>query len=217
VGRTLGSGVSGKVKEGILSDGTIVAVKIFQKANKNAGRLKEYFKNEIKKAESLDHPSLVKILAYNSDAIYYHKSGKVTKIFYIAQELVTGGELFDFVAFTGAFSEQICRFYFKQLLLGLHYLHSNGICHRDLKPENILLDREYNCKIIDFGFATELKGKDGSGFMYDHLGTTGYMAPEILNNCAYQGQVVDLFALGVVLFTLYAARKPFNQAHQEHD
>jgi serine/threonine protein kinase len=64
--------------------------------------------------------------------------------------------------------------------MGLHYLHSNGVCHRDLKPDNILLDDEYNCKIIDFGFATELKGRHGSGFNTTWVGTTSYMAPEIL-------------------------------------
>lgn len=88
---------------------------------------------------------------------------------------MSGGELFDYVALeNGAFSEKICRHYFKQLLMGVHYLHSNGICHRDMKPENILLDEEYNCKIIDFGFATDLKGKDGSGFNDSRVGTPGY-------------------------------------------
>ena len=116
----------------------------------------------------------MKILAFNAEAIYYHKSGKEKKVCYIAYELITGGELFDYVFHTGSFSDKICRFYFKQLLLGLHYLHSNGICHRDMKLENILLDKEYNCKIIDFGFATKLEGKNGDGFNTTYLGTPGF-------------------------------------------
>ena len=138
-------------------------------------------KTEIEKTSKLNHPSLVKHFEFQEDAVYIHKNGRQTKVAYIAQELVQGGELFDFVATTGAFSPEICRFYFKQLLMGLHYMHSNGLCHRDLKPENILLDKEYNCKIIDFGFATELEGRDGSGFNLSMVGTTSYMAPEILN------------------------------------
>jgi serine/threonine protein kinase len=96
--------------------------------------------------------------------------------------------------------------------MGLHYLHSNGICHRDLKPENILLDKDFNAKIIDFGFAVELEGREKDGYCRSLIGTTSYMAPEILNRQPYQGHVVDLFALGVILFILYAQHPPFTQA-----
>lgn len=120
--------------------------------------------------------------------------------------------MFDYVATGGAFREEICRFYFKQILMGLHYLHSNGLGHRDLKPENILLDKDFNVKLIDFGFAAELEGRDGSGFNHSMVGTTSYMAPEILNRQPYQGQVVDLFAVGIILFILYAQHPPFTQA-----
>ena len=97
--------------------------------------------------------------------------------------------------------------------MGLHYLHSNGICHRDLKPENILLDKEYNAKIIDFGFAVELEGRNKTGFCTSYVGTPAYMSPEILYNQPYQGHVADLFALGVILFILYANHTPFDQAY----
>lgn len=126
-------------------------------------------------------------------------------------EFVEGGELFDFVA-QGAFSEPICRFYFKQMLQVLHYVHSKGVAHRDLKPENILLDSKLNVKIADFGFAAPIQGRDGSGFLKTQLGTQAYMAPEILLKEPYQGHVVDLFALGIILFILYSGHRPFNCA-----
>lgn len=72
----------------------------------------------------------------------------------MALELCQGGELFDFIAQTGRFEEPVARYYFKQLLDGLEYLHNNGISHRDLKPENVLLDDQFNLKIADFGFAS---------------------------------------------------------------
>lgn len=130
---------------------------------------------------------MVKHYSMSENSTWTTGSGKQKSVAYIAQEFVEGGELFDYVAICGAFREPICRFYFKQILMGLHHLHSNGLGHRDLKPENILLDKEYNVKIIDFGFATELEGRDGSGFNWSSVGTTSYMAPEILNKQQYQG------------------------------
>jgi len=48
---------------------------------------------------------------------------------------------------------------------GLKYCHDKGIVHRDLKPENIMLDKHYNVKIADFGFAAPASGRDGAGFL----------------------------------------------------
>ena len=67
-----------------------------------------------------------------------------------------GGELIDYVYKKGGLSEPICRYYFKQLLKALCYLHTKGYSHRDLKLDNILLDDKFNLKIVDFGFACSL-------------------------------------------------------------
>jgi len=75
-------------------------------------------------------------------------------------ELVGGGELFDFVANSGAFSDNISRYYFKQMINGLKYMHSAGVAHRDLKPENIMLTEDFTLKIADFGFAAPIEGRD---------------------------------------------------------
>ena len=80
-------------------------------------------------------------------------------------------------------------------------MHTKGFAHRDLKPENILLtSKEYDIKIIDFGFATPTSGRDGSGYNKTQLGTPMFMAPEIISGNNYQGATADLFALGVILF-----------------
>jgi len=152
---------------------------------------------------------------FKEEATLQKAGGQSKSVAYIVQEMITGGELFDYIANTGAFTEEVCKFYFKQLLQGIHYIHSRGFSHRDLKPENILLDKDYNVKIVDFGFACPLEGRDGSGINRSQIGTPGYMAPEIIAKQPYQGQVVDLFALGVILFIMRSGHPPFSQASEE--
>ena len=74
------------------------------------------------------------------------------------------------------------------MIEALDFMHTKGIVHRDLKPENILMDMNCKIKIADFGFNAPIEGRDGSGFLRTKLGTTNYMAPEILLNKPYQGQ-----------------------------
>ena len=106
---------------------------------------------------------MVKYFAFNESAIYVKRDGTQREVAYIAQELIEGGELFHYIANSGPFKEQECKYFFMQMLQGIHHIHSKGFCHRDLKPENILLTADYNIKIIDFGFASPLQGEDGSG------------------------------------------------------
>jgi serine/threonine protein kinase len=76
--------------------------------------------------------------------------------------------------------------------------------------ENILLDADFNIKIADFGFAAKLREKNK---MTTKLGTHGYMAPEFYEKESYDGKTVDIFALGVALFTIYSGFQPFKVAH----
>ena len=128
-----------------------------------------------------------------------------------------GGELFAHVYHTGVFTEEACRYFFKQILAGLYYMHKSGISHRDMKPENVMLDHEYNVKIVDFGFAAPLEGRDGSGFNRTFKGTLAYMAPEIIERRPYQGESVDLFALGCILFVMRSGSMPFDQMARSDD
>lgn len=186
--KTLGKGFSAKVKLAHQEDGSEYAIKIFDLDNpQNNSRFMGLLKDEVAATMVLDHKHIVKIHDFKEAAIMKKANGEEQTVAYIAQEPIMGGELYQYVNSTGAFSEKICRYFFKQMLMGLHYLHTRGLCHRDLKPENILLDKNFNVKIVDFGFAAPLAGRTGSGFNTTKLGSPMYMAPEILYGENYQG------------------------------
>ena len=121
---------------------------------------------------------MVGFYEFKADAVWIKSNGTQVRVAYIALELINGGILYDYVALR-YFDPPICRFFFKQMLSALHFVHSNGASHRDLKPENILLDSNFNVKIADFGFAAPIEGRTSTGYLYSYLGTHNYMAPEI--------------------------------------
>merc|ERR1719159_471185 len=91
---------------------------------------------------------------------------------------------------------------------GLKYCHDQNVVHRDLKPENVLLDNDYVVKLVDFGFARFFDLEKEK--MTTRLGTPGYVAPEILKAKKY-GPSVDIFTMGVILFSLYSGFPPFRE------
>jgi len=157
--------------------------------------------------KSLDHPNIIRLHDVRPEATYHKKSGKEEKVLAIILEYAEGGELFEYIAMCGKFSEAVARTYFHMLIEALEYTHSKGICHRDIKPENILLDTDFRLRLADFGFATFLS----RGVLKTKLGTEGYMAPEIRAK-NYNGVQVDLFAAGIILFVMYAGGPPFEKA-----
>jgi len=161
---------------------------------------------------TLSHPNIVNLIEYGKDGVVEKSDGKKEAVIYIVLELATGGELFDYVATTGRFNEKIARFYFRQLIEGLDYVHQKGVTHRDLKPENVLYDNIFNLKIADFGFAAPIAGRDGSGYCKTKLGTESYMAPEIHMRKPYTGPSVDLFACAIILFIMFTQHPPFTKA-----
>ena len=68
-------------------------------------------------------------------------------------DLCAGGELFYLLHQKGRLPEEIAKFYFAEILLGLEYIHSKGIVYRDLKPENVLIDIDGHIKLADFGLS----------------------------------------------------------------
>jgi len=88
-------------------------------------------------------------------------------------------------------------------LNGVEYTHSKGVAHRDLKLENCFLDKNVTLKVADFGMAKAFAGPNGKE-LSTRCGTLNYMAPELLKTAvsAYDGQKVDIFALGAILYIM---------------
>lgn len=91
----------------------------------------------------------------------------------------------------------------RQILEGVRYLHTRNIVHRDIKPENILCVGKtwpLTVKLTDFGLSNFLKEDSGEDAMLlSHVGTSYYIAPEIVGKAGY-GPAVDIWASGVVLY-----------------
>ena len=160
LGRTLGSGVSCKVKLAKDSSNARYAIKIIHSNE----AFQELIDTECEALTALQHPNIVRLIEVNRGTQSNPRKGS-KEVNFIVLELVGGGELFDFVSLGGRLSEAQARYYFSQMLDGLSYMHSQNKVHRDLKPENLILDAAFNLKISDFGFAAPLEGRDGGGLL----------------------------------------------------
>uniref|UniRef100_A0A6I8PA27 phosphorylase kinase n=1 Tax=Ornithorhynchus anatinus TaxID=9258 RepID=A0A6I8PA27_ORNAN len=130
---------------------------------------------------------------------------------FLVFDLMRRGELFDYLTEKVTLTEKETRSIMRAVLEAVRFLHDNDIVHRDLKPENILLDDELRVRLSDFGFSCHLQPGEK---LRELCGTPGYLAPEILK-CSMDethpgyGKEVDLWACGVILFTLLAGSPPF--------
>ena len=82
--------------------------------------------------QNFDHRHVVKYYEYAESTVMTKENGEKVQVACIAQEMVEGGELYDYLAYCGPFSGTEARYFFRQLLEGVHYIHSNGLSHRDL-------------------------------------------------------------------------------------
>ncbi|KAG0215266.1 hypothetical protein BGX28_000485 [Mortierella sp. GBA30] len=143
------------------------------------------------------HPNIVHMMDFFEDEEYY----------YVEMALHgTGMDLFDYIELTPYMTEDEIRAIFRQICDAVCHLHSNKIVHRDIKDENVILDKEGKIQLIDFGSSAYLKeGKKFDTF----CGTLDYAAPEVLTGKKYEGRKQDIWALGILLYTLIYKENPF--------
>lgn len=163
------------------------------------------FFNEVR-FSVLDHPNLIKMIAAQQDTILALNEQK-KRVSTIIMEL--GIADFVQVANNQKFfkNEKLVRTYFRQLVSGVHFLHSNNIAHFDLKPDNLLLGGDYNLKIIDFENAYAFGDQELRG-----TGTADCRAPEILLQNVTNPFSCDIYALGIILFVLNFGAYPYDES-----
>ncbi|XP_062323456.1 MAP/microtubule affinity-regulating kinase 3-like isoform X10 [Osmerus eperlanus] len=195
--KTIGKGNFAKVKlaRHILT-GREVAIKIIDKTQLNPTSLQKLFR-EVRIMKILNHPNIVKLF----EVI------ETEKTLYLVMEYASGGEVFDYLVAHGRMKEKEARAKFRQIVSAVQYCHQKHIVHRDLKAENLLLDADMNIKIADFGFSNEFT----MGNKLDTFcGSPPYAAPELFQGKKYDGPEVDVWSLGVILYTLVSGSLPFD-------
>ncbi|XP_052327281.1 MAP/microtubule affinity-regulating kinase 3-like isoform X3 [Oncorhynchus keta] len=195
--KTIGKGNFAKVKlaRHILT-GREVAIKIIDKTQLNPTSLQKLFR-EVRIMKILNHPNIVKLF----EVI------ETEKTLYLVMEYASGGEVFDYLVAHGRMKEKEARAKFRQIVSAVQYCHQKHIVHRDLKAENLLLDADMNIKIADFGFSNEfVMGSKLDTF----CGSPPYAAPELFQGKKYDGPEVDVWSLGVILYTLVSGSLPFD-------
>ncbi|XP_064602009.1 serine/threonine-protein kinase MARK1-like isoform X2 [Liolophura sinensis] len=195
--KTIGKGNFAKVKLAKhVPTGREVAIKIIDKTQLNPSSLQKLFR-EVRIMKLLDHPNIVKLF----------EVVETEKTLYLVMEYASGGEVFDYLVAHGRMKEKEARAKFRQIVSAVQYCHQKHIVHRDLKAENLLLDGDMNIKIADFGFSNEfVPGNKLDTF----CGSPPYAAPELFQGKKYDGPEVDVWSLGVILYTLVSGSLPFD-------
>ena len=157
--------------------------------------------NEVTISLKVDHPHIIKTYEVYEDL----------KTVSFIMDIIDGWDLFDFITKSpeGKLSDENALNLLIQVLETLYYLHDEmNICHRDIKPENFLIEildnGETNLKLIDFGFACEIKDN-----LKDYLGTPIYTAPEIIKREFYN-EKVDIWSTGILFFNMLTGCQPYN-------
>ncbi|CAG5098317.1 Oidioi.mRNA.OKI2018_I69.XSR.g15558.t2.cds [Oikopleura dioica] len=195
--KTIGKGNFAKVKLAKhLLTGRDVAIKVINKKEMSTTNLSKLMR-EVRIMKMLHHPHVVQLFEVIETRETLH----------LVMEYANGGEVFDYLVAHGKMKENEARVKFRQIVSAVQYMHQKRIVHRDLKAENLLLDSEMNIKIADFGFSNEFT----PGTKLDTFcGSPPYAAPELFQGKKYDGPEVDVWSLGVILYTLVSGSLPFD-------
>lgn len=159
----------------------------------------KFVKREIDVIKGLNHVNVIK----------FYNTIESTHRIYIVMEYAENGSLLDRIRRNDHLDEEQSRKLFLQICDGVGYCHDHGVVHRDIKCENLLLDRNMNIKLIDFGFSRKITNNSLSDTF---CGSYSYASPEILSGEPYQPKFSDIWAIGVVLFSMVFGKLPYDDS-----
>ena len=201
----LGKGAFGEVwKVTHENSQKVYCIKILIKRDIFEQKLINQINKEISIMYNVNHPYSVKLVNHFED----------NEKLYLIMELASNGNLYNFIQKNK--KDKIKNMdLIKKLIIQtieiIKYLHSLNIIYRDIKPENILLDKDYNVKLCDYGWATYFTpGK----FLTVYCGTPEYVSPEMLKKYPYN-EKVDIWGIGVLIFELVFGYAPFSSNFNE--
>ncbi|KAI9751971.1 MAG: hypothetical protein M4579_005807 [Chaenotheca gracillima] len=158
--------------------------------------------------DGLKHRNIVEMSDFFEDDVNYYIE--------MVPHGLPGMDLFDYIELRVNMEEKECKSIFTQVADAIHHLHTKAlVVHRDIKDENVVLDGEGNIKLIDFGSAAYIKNGPFDVF----VGTIDYAAPEVLAGKSYRGKEQDVWALGILLYTIVYKENPFYSIDEimDHD
>ncbi|KAF4689488.1 hypothetical protein FOZ63_004376 [Perkinsus olseni] len=213
----IGKGASGRVyKVDNKIEGGTFALKVVEKNDKMNDE--ESMGIEIDCLKKMKHKNLVNL----------HELFETNQCIWLVMEYMQGGQIADLFAESDHFSEQLAARAIKQVLAGVHYIHSMGVVHRDLKLENLLLSEKSQraeVKIADFGLSyvlgkrfevrDSMKLKNCTEIHEPFCGTPLCMAPEVARKRAQYGPQADMWSVGCVLYELLSGLEPFDADTEE--
>jgi myosin-light-chain kinase len=203
LGKVLGSGSFGQVREAVLKGQTEVrAVKMIERDNEDGEwSNKAIFVREVDLLQQIDHQNIIRYYDFYEDLHFL----------YVVMELCKGGEVFAKIVELKRFSEKNAAQVGQQMLQAIDYCHKKKIAHRDIKAENFMLAEpslSSPVKMIDFGMAC--KFEDGE-CLTELCGSPHYLAPELIGQ-KYDHRA-DVWAFGVLLYLLMYGHYPYDAKH----
>lgn len=195
--REIGSGAFGQVFE-VAHRHTreSFAMKVFKKSTVNKANLLRYTLTERRVLAEVQHPYIVSLCYAFQTSSYL----------VLVMELCAQGDLHRLLKRERRLPDTVATLFTAELLLALCHLHSRRILYRDLKPANVVVDDEGHAKLVDFGLSKE--AAEGLYSSRSFCGSIAFIAPEILLRKSH-GHTVDIYGLGVLLFTMLVGKPPF--------